>query len=264
MFTKNGLGLNHKSQTQRERKVTIPPFLKKTPVLIGAGVVVLIIILAMRKSQSAQTSSTGGSDDYASRMAATQAANVQIAGLNAEVQKAAITGNTEITLGSYSKDVSLANIQAQQNVAAAKITSDENVNLAGLDYSHDIANRQLENNRILGLTGEDTKRLLSTQENQTRLTLGVTAIDAQRFIAERTLSSEEVQQARELQLRQSELESNERIADWTTTRALTYAQITGANQVAAVKAAKPSNLQTFLGGIGGALGGAASLAKVFV
>lgn len=241
--------------------MSIPPFLKKTPVLIGAGVVVLIIIIAAKKSASSSSSSADTSGGgYGAQMAATQAANVQIAGLNAEVQKAAINANAEITLGSYSKDVSLAGITASQNLGVAKITSDENVNLASLDYSHDLGNRQLENNRILGLTAEDTKRLISTQENDTRLKLGVTEIDANRFIAERAISSQEARNIRDNQIRQAQIESNERIQDRTSSRALTYAEIEGRNKVAAAKAAKPG----FWGSLGSALGGAAKLAEVFV
>ena len=240
--------------------MNIPPVLKKTPVLVGAGVVVLIIILAARKSASNQSTSASGGYNYTAALAATQAANIQIAGINADLQKAAIAANAEVTLGSYSKDVSLANITAQTQVAAAKVASDENVSLTGLDYSHDIANRQLENNRILGLTQEDTKRLISTQTTQADMTVKLTALDVQRFLGQQSIASDEVKHMQDLALAEKEIATQERIADFTTSRALTWQQITGANQVAAIKANKPGFWQT----LGGVLGGAANLAKVFV
>jgi hypothetical protein len=232
----------------------IPEVLKKKPVLIGGAVVALVIIIALAKKGQGTTPS-GGTD-----IAAINAANSQIAQLNADVAKAQIQAGRDITLGSYTRDVNLANLTTAKEIAAAKIISDEDVSLQSLDYSHDIANRQLENNRILGLTQEDTKRLISTQENQTRLSLGITAIDAQRFIAERSLNAQEVEQARELEFQQQQLDSQERIADFTSSRALTYQQIVGSNQVAAIKANKPGFWQS----LGGILKGGAGLAELFV
>lgn len=236
----------------------IPEPLKKSPVLIGGAVVVFIIIIMLAKKGGSGQTQSSGTDNSAAL--ATQSANVQIAGINADLQKEQIRASSEVTLGSYARDVSLANIVAQTQVAGAKITSDENITLTGLDYSHDIANRQLEDNRVLGLTQEDTKRLLGTQENQTRLTLGITQIDANRYIAERAIHSDEVKQARVIDLAGRSLDSQERIADFTTSRALTYEQISGANQVAAAKAAKPSWFQSLMSG----LGGVAQIASVFV
>lgn len=224
----------------------IPAAIKKPPVLIGGAVVLLIVIIvAARKGGSTSTSSQ--TDNYSSYLAATSAANTQIAQINAETQR-------DITLGGYSRDVSLAGITASREVEIARLTTGENVALASAEYAYDLGNKQIENNRILGLTQQDTIRLLSTQENQTRLTLGITEIDANRFIAERALQSEEVRQARELTFRHAELESGERVADWTSSRALTYAQIVGRSQVDAASAAKPKWYDFLAQGVGRGLG----------
>ena len=249
----------------------IPEALKKTPVLIGGGVVIFIIIIFLAKRGSSASTSTATTQDNTAAQLATQASNVQIAQINADISKAQIQAASEVTLGSYTRDVSLADITSKTQVAGAKISADlqtttqstaanENVALQNLDYSHDIANRQLENQRVLGLTEEDTKRLLGTQANQVQQTLGVTQIDANRYLGTLAINSNEAIAMRDADLKAQQIDSQERIADFTTNRALTYTQITGANQVAAAKAAKPTWFQSLMGG----LGGAAKLAEVFV
>lgn len=248
----------------------IPDALKKTPVLVGGGVVLLIIIIAVAKRGSSASASSGTVDNTGAQLA-TQQANVQIAQINADIQKQQIQSSADVTLGSYQRDVSLANINAQTQVAGAqiasdlqvttqKIASDENVNLQNLDYSHDIATRQTENNRILGLTAEDTKRLISANETAAAQNVALTQIDTNRYLGQLAIKSNEVVNMRNADLEQSRIDAAERIQDFTTSRALTYAQVSGANQVAAIKANKPSTLQTIFGG----LGGVAKLAGVFV
>jgi len=217
----------------------IPETLKKPPVIIGGIIVFIIILLVSRKSQS---SASSGSDVYASEQAATQAANIQIAQINADLQKAQLQAQ-----------VQQSGLGSAERVSLAQIATNENVALQTSSYSYDIANRQLENNRILGLTQEDTKRLLSTQDNQTRLTLGITTLDTQRYLGERAIASEEAQQAREIAFRNNQLQSQERVADFTSSRALTYAQIQGQSQVDAIKASKPKWYESFLSGLGGGL-----------
>lgn len=230
----------------------IPAILKKPPVIIG-GVVLVVVILVVSKKGS--VSSISGNGSYASQLAATQAANIQIAQVNAATEQARLQAGVATISASLGGQASLANIEAQRIVALSKIASDEAVSLTGMDYQYAVSNKQLENNRILGLTTEDTKRLTSTQENQTRLTLGVRALDVQQYIADRALSSQELLGMREYDYRERALESGERVADFTSSRALTYAGIQGANQVAAAEAAKPSPWTAFLGSLGGGLGG---------
>lgn len=206
----------------------IPPILKKPPVIIGAVVLVVIILVVSRKNAASGSSASGS--DIAS-------ANAAIAAQNQQSQIAAGIALAQAQIGGT---VSLANIEAQRTVALAKISADENVNLSSGDYQYAVANKQLENNRILGLTQEDTKRLISTQTNQTAITLGTASINAQ-------LAA----QANQLKFQTSQLESNERINDLVTSRALTFQQITGANQIAAIQANKPSWFQSLMGGLGG-------------
>jgi hypothetical protein len=227
----------------------VPSLLKKPPVIIGGVILVIIIIVLSRRGSAAS-----GGDSYAQQLSATSAANASIAQLNAQTEQIRIQAGVQtigLTLGAQTAQ---QNIDAQKIVALSKIASDENVNLQTADYQYDLANKQVEANRILGLTHEDTMRLVSTQENNTRLTLGLTALDVNRYLGERALQSEEVKQARELTYREKELASNERIADFTSSRALTYATIQGNTQVQAIKAGKPSVWAGFLGGLGGGLG----------
>lgn len=247
----------------------IPEGLKKPPVLIGVGVVALIVIIVIAKR--GQTTQTTAAVDNTGAQLATQQANVQIAQMNADIQKQQIQTTGDVTLGGYARDVSLANIQTQGQVAGAKIASDlqtttqkiasdENVNLQSLDYSHDIANRQLEDQRILGLTMEDTKRLINTQNTTVAQNVAITQIDANRFLGELSIRSGEAIAMRQAASTDAATAAQERISDFTTSRALTYATINGSNQVAAIKANKPSTLQTIFSG----LGGVAKLASVFV
>lgn len=215
----------------------IPEFAKKPPVIIGGIIVFIIILLVARKGQPSASSPNNA---YANNVAA---ANMQIAQLNVDLQRAQLTAAND----------ALA-IQSGERVTLARYTTEENVALQTGSYAHDIANRQLENQRVLGLTKEDTTRLLSTQENQTRLTLGVTELDTARFLGERAIASSEVQQARELQFRESQLASNERVQDFTSSRYLTYAQIQGRNQVDAANAARPKWYERLAGGLGTGLG----------
>lgn len=222
--------------------------LKKPPVIIG-GIILVVVILVVSKKQSAATYSTPVGTGGGAGADATMLAQIE-----AQTEQSRIAAGVALAQAQLGSTVNLAGIEAQRIVALSKIQSDENVNLTTADLAHDVANRQLENNRILGLTQEDTQRLISTQDNQTKLTLGIHEIDATKFIAERALNSQEVIAAREFAFRQSELESNERINDVNGSRALTYAEITGRNQIGAIKAGKPGALSTFLGAFGGGLG----------
>lgn len=217
----------------------IPEFAKKPPIIIGGIVLFVIIILAARKGQSSASASTS---DYANSLATTQASNIEIARINADIQKAQIAAG-----------VQQSELGATERVALSKLTIDENVALQTSSYAYDLSNKQLENNRILGLTKEDTTRLLSTQDNQTRLTLGITTLDTQKYLGTLAINSAEAQQAREIQFRNNQLDSQERVADFTSSRSLTYAQIQGQSQVDAIKANKPKWYESFLGALGGGL-----------
>lgn len=227
----------------------------KSPVAIIGGVILIVVIfLASRSKNSATTSSSG----YAAQLSASQAnaANaVSIAQINAGVDVARLQAGVETIKATLGGQAELQSIDAQRAVALQKILSDETTTLQGLDYTYDISRIQLENNRILGLSQEDTKRLISTQENQTALQLGMSALDTQRYLTQISLDSQERQQVQLLGFANAQLESTERVADFTSSRALTYANIQGQNQVAAIKASKPSAWSSFLGGLGRGVGG---------
>jgi hypothetical protein len=234
--------------------VEIPPILKKPPVLIGGVVLIVIILIISKRGSSGSTSSAS----YDAQVASTQSANLSIAQLNAQTAQQQISADVSklgLTIGGQ---VNLAGVKAQRDVALSKIATDSTIALQTADYAYQIGNKQLENNRILGLTGEDTKRLLSTQENQTKLTLGITALDTQKYIAGRALQSQEYQAQQQFQYLTDKLSSDERIQDFTTSRALTYANITTQGQVAAIKAGKPSAFAGFLNNLGKGLGGGLS------
>lgn len=228
----------------------------KSPVAIIGGIILVVIIVVMSRSKSGATTSSSGYD--AARLAASQAnaSNaVQVAQINAGVDVARLQAGVETIKATLGGQAQLQSIDAQRAVALQKIASDENTTLQGLDYTYDISRVQLENNRILGLSQEDTKRLISTQENQTALQLGMSSLDTQRYLTQISLDSQERQQVQLLGYANAQLESNERISDFTSSRALTYANIQGQNQVAAIKASKPSAWSTFLGGLGQGVGG---------
>jgi hypothetical protein len=159
-----------------------------------------------------------------------------------------MTGQANLAGIEAGRQLGLSKIGSDENVSLSKIKSDENVSMQGQDYQYSLGNKELENNRILGLSQEDTKRLIATQENGTKLTLGMRAIDSQ-----------EQTQLEQFALAREKISSDERVQDFTTSRALTFQTISGQNQVAAAKAAKPSWFQTFMGG----LGGIASVIKAF-
>lgn len=224
--------------------MALPEILKKPPVIIG-GIILVVVIIVLSKRGTGTTSVTASSNNDAVR-----AANVQIASLNAQTEQERIragVGAIQATLGGQ---IGLAQVEAQRIVALSKIASDENVGLALNEYQYDIANKQLENNRILGLTQEDTRRLVATQQYG----LGMSTLDTNRYIATRALESAEVQQARQLQYDVTALETSERVNDINTSRALTYQTITGQNQTAAIRAAKPSAWSGFLSSLGQGLG----------
>ncbi|HEV7738620.1 MAG TPA: hypothetical protein VGO47_14765 [Chlamydiales bacterium] len=221
------------------------PKLVKSPVAIVGGLILIVVIFLASKGKSTATANTGQS--YSSIQAANQAASIQIAQINAQTDIARINAGVATIGATLGGQAQLANIEAQRLVALSKIQSDENVSLQGMDYQYAVANQSLENNRILGLTSEDTKRLISTQTTQAQLTLGMSALDTQRYLGISAIDSAERQ-------RLEEIASGERVSDFTSSRALTYAQITGRNQVDAIKANKPGALSTFLGALGGGLG----------
>lgn len=225
--------------------VEIPALLKKPPILIG-GVVLIVVIIVIAKRGS---STSSGSGNYQTQVDAVNANNLGIAQINADVEKQSITSQVDSLGLSIAGQVNLAGISAQKDVALAQVVSTTN-----------LTSQQLENNRILGLSQEDTKRLINTQDNQTQLTLGVTALDTQRAIANRAYASQDYANVLNFQLGTAKISSDERVQDFTTSRALTYATISGSNQVAAIKANKPSTLQTIFGG----LGNVAKLASVFL
>lgn len=223
----------------------IPALLKKPVVLIG-GVILVIVIIVIAKRGS--TGASGGGD-YQAQVDEVNQNNLGIAQINAEVEKQSLQAQVDSLGLSIGGQVNLAGVAAQKDVALAQITSDAT-----------IAGQALENNRILGLSMEDTKRLINTQDDQTALTLGITALDTQNKIAQRAYASQDYQAILNFQLGTKYIDSNERIQDFTTSRALTYANITGQNQIAAIKANKPSWFQSLIGG----LGGVAKLADVLV
>jgi len=233
-------------------------YLKKPSVIIGA-IVTFVVFYVIAKSTSGGTKSQ--TTDYAQANLAAQQANaasaVSIANINSQVDiarlragvdtiSATLGGQTNLAAVDAQRVISLSKIRSDENVGLAKITSDENVALQGQDYSYNLNNKQLENTRILGLSQEDTKRLISTQTNQTALTLGMRAIDSQ-----------EQTQLEALDVARSKIASDERVQDFTTSRAITFQQVSGQNQVSAIKASKPSWFQSLMGtgGIGGILKG---------
>lgn len=231
----------------------VPAFFKKPPVLIGAVILIIVILVIAKKG-----SASSGTTDYAGQLAAVNANNQAIAQINADVANKSVQAQVDSLGLSIGGQVNLAGISAQKDVALAKIASDTSVQLQVADYGYTLSNQQLENNRILGLAGEDTKRLINTQDDQTKLTLGITGLDTQRAIAERAYNSQDYANLLGFQLGTTKIASDERVQDFTSSRALTYATISGANQVAAIKAAKPSAWTSFLGSLGKGLGGGLS------
>lgn len=238
-------------------------YLKKPSVIIGAIITFVIFYLIAKATSGGGSKGTAQQSDYAANSLAAQQANaasaVSIANINSQVDiarlsagvatiSATMTGQANLAGIEASRQLGLSKVASDENISISKIRSDENVTMQGQDYQYNLQNKQLENNRVLGLSQEDTKRLISTQENQTKLVLGTKMIDSQ----ERT-------QIETLSLARDKIASDERVQDFTTSRALTFNQISGQNQVNAAKAAKPTWFQTLMGG----LGGITSLIKAF-
>jgi hypothetical protein len=110
----------------------------------------------------------------------------------------------------------------------------------------------------VSLADIDAQKIVALTKLATDTQLGLVGLDYQHDVAVRAISSAEIQQARDLQLKQAEIDANERIANFTTSRALTYAQIQGVNQIGAIKASQPSIWGGFLTGLGRGIGGGLS------
>lgn len=106
----------------------------------------------------------------------------------------------------------------------------------------------------VSLSGIEAQKIVALAQIGSSTQLGLVNLDFQHDIAGKAITSAEIQQARALAQKQAEIDSAERVANFTTSRALTYAQITGHNQVEAIKAGKPSIWASFLGNLGRGLG----------